>query len=144
MLSLHVVAVPHDITEENTIQSYNVVKVLEEMEGQGISDIRGALAAIWKACSAVSLERASMALESSSRALSSSCRRRLACSWRSRRALFLRRRGALAEEGIVSTSFWYGGKEYYYCLAALEDYDTLLLFLTPAEFVASGTVRMVP
>jgi signal transduction histidine kinase/CheY-like chemotaxis protein len=81
----------HDITEENTIQSYNVVKVLEEMEGQGISDIRG----------------------------------------------------ALAEEGIVSTSFWYGGKEYYYCLAALEDYDTLLLFLTPAEFVASGTVRMV-
>ena len=81
----------HDITEENTIQSYNVVKVLEEMEGQGISDIRS----------------------------------------------------ALAEEGIVSTSFWYGGKEYYYCLAALEDYDTLLLFLTPAEFVASGTVRMV-
>ena len=35
------------------------------------------------------------------------------------------------------------GTEYYYCLTSLEKYDTLLLFLIPAEFVASGTVGMV-
>ncbi|MCM1326740.1 MAG: response regulator [Bacteroidales bacterium] len=82
----------HDnISQENTIQAYNVLKVLEEMEGQQYQDIRA----------------------------------------------------ALAENDTLSTNFWMEGKEYYYCITSLEKYDTLLLFLIPAEFVASGTVGMV-
>ncbi|MCI8549606.1 MAG: response regulator [Lachnospiraceae bacterium] len=80
-----------DISNENTIQAYNVLKVLEDMEGQDFPDIRA----------------------------------------------------ALAEDGTISTNFKYNGTEYYYCLTSLEDYDTLLLFLIPADFVASGTVNMV-
>ena len=82
----------HDgITQGGTIQAYNVLKVLEEMEGQKIPDIRAELARL----------------------------------------------------GTISTNFQYNGTEYYYCLTSLEEYDTLLLFLIPASFVASGTVRMV-
>lgn len=82
----------HDDTSQgNTIQAYNVLKVLQEMEGQNIPDIRAELAA----------------------------------------------------RGTISTNFRLNGTEYYYCLTSLEEYDTLLLFLIPASFVASGTVRMV-
>ncbi|MCI9104948.1 MAG: response regulator [Lachnospiraceae bacterium] len=82
----------HDnISEKNTIQAYNVLKVLGEMENQGISNIRD----------------------------------------------------ALLEQDIICTNFRYNNIEYYYCLTSLTDYDTLLLFLIPADFVASGTVNMV-
>ena len=52
-------------------------------------------------------------------------------------------REALAGKGTISANFQYNGTEYYYCLTSLEKYDTLLLFLIPAEFVAPGTVNMV-
>ncbi|MCM1089190.1 MAG: hypothetical protein NC419_13625, partial [Muribaculaceae bacterium] len=82
----------HDnISQENTIQAYNVLKVLEEMEGQQYSDIRA----------------------------------------------------TLAKEETISTNFWVDEREYYYCITSLEEYDTLLLFLIPADFVASGTVDMM-
>ena len=74
-----------------TIQAYNVIKVLEEMEGQSVPDIRQ----------------------------------------------------ALREKDAVSANFKRDGREYYYCVTSLEEYGTLLLFLIPAEFVASGTVNMV-
>ena len=76
---------------ENMIQSYNVLKVLQEMEGQEYPDIQE----------------------------------------------------ALEEKQIISTNFKHNGTEYYYCLTSLPDYDTLLLFLIPAEYVASGSVDMV-
>ena len=75
----------------STIQAYNVLKVLEEMENQAYPDISA----------------------------------------------------ALEEADTISASFRYGGREYYYCVTALAEYDTLLLFLIPAEFVAAGTVEMV-
>lgn len=82
----------HDsVSPDHIIQAYNVLKVLEEMEGQTCPDLRAAL------------ERSS----------------------------------------TISASFRYGGVEYYYCLTALEQYDTLLLFLIPASLVAPGTVNMV-
>ena len=82
----------HDkVSDGNTIQAYNVLTVLEGMEGQKIPDIRA----------------------------------------------------ALQGRDAVSTNFMMDGKEYYYCLTSLSAYDTLLLFLIPAEFVASGTVEMV-
>lgn len=80
-----------DVTKENTIQSYNVLKVLEGMEGQEYTDLRS----------------------------------------------------ALEKADTVSSSFRYNGEEYYYCLTSLAEYDTLLLFLIPAEFVASGTVNII-
>ncbi|MEY8386792.1 response regulator [Oscillospiraceae bacterium 38-13] len=80
-----------DVSRGTTIQAYNVLKVLEEMEGQSIPDIRA----------------------------------------------------AIAGQDTISTNFRFNGMEYYYCLTSLEDYDTLLLFLIPAEFVASSTVEMV-
>lgn len=80
-----------DAASGNIIQAYNVIKVLEEMEGQEYPDIKA----------------------------------------------------ALSKNGTLSTNFRYNGSEYYYCLASLEEYDTLLLFLIPADFVASGTVDMV-
>ncbi len=52
-------------------------------------------------------------------------------------------REKLAEKDVVSTSFKYMDKEYYYCITLLAEYDTMLLFLLPADFVASGTVDMV-
>ena len=73
------------------IQAYNVLKVLEGMEGQRYPDIRA----------------------------------------------------ALAQSDPLSTNFHMDGVEYYYCLTSLEEYDTLLLFLIPAQFVASGTMDMV-
>ena len=82
----------HDNTGDgNTIQAYNVLKVLEEMEGQSYPDIRE----------------------------------------------------AISEEGVISANFKYNGTEYYYCLVSLEEYDTLILFLIPAQYVAYGTVSMV-
>lgn len=82
----------HDNTGDgNTIQAYNVLKVLEEMEGQSYPDIRE----------------------------------------------------ALSEQGVISANFKYNGTEYYYCLVSLEEYDTLILFLIPAQYVAFGTVSMV-
>ena len=80
-----------DLSQHSTIQAYNVLKVLEEMEGQACPDIRAAL------------------------------------------------EGA----DTISSHFRLEGREYYYCITSLEEYDTLLLFLTPAEFVAPGTVAMV-
>ena len=80
-----------DFSQEKTIQAYNVLKVLEEMEGQQYPDIRA----------------------------------------------------ALKEQNTISTSFMQDGVEYYYCITSLEEYDTLLLFLIPAGYVASGTVEMV-
>ena len=82
----------HDnFSSGNSIQAYNVLKVLEEMEGQVYPDIRA----------------------------------------------------ALSEQDPLSANFRRDGVEYYYCLTSLVEYDTLLLFLIPAEFVASGTVEMV-
>ncbi len=81
----------HDDKSDNTIQAYNVLKVLEEMEGQGYPDIRS----------------------------------------------------AIREQDTISTNFYYQGEEYYYCLTALKEYDTLLLFLIPADYVAPGTVKML-
>ncbi len=81
----------HDISQGNTLQAYNVLKALEEMEGQRYPDIRA----------------------------------------------------AIAKRDTLSANFRMDGQEYYYCVTALDDYDTLLLFLIPADFVASGTVNMV-
>ena len=75
----------------NSIQAYNVLKVLEQMEGQEFSDIRA----------------------------------------------------AVEDQKTISTNFKYNGEEYYYCLTSLSEYDTLLLFLIPAEHVATKTVDMV-
>lgn len=80
-----------DISQEKTIKTYNVLKVLEEMESQRYTNIKA----------------------------------------------------ALAENKTVSANFINNGIEYYYCITSLEEYDTLLLFLIPSEFVASGTVNMV-
>ncbi len=80
-----------DFSGGNTIQAYNVLKVLEEMEDQVYPDIRE----------------------------------------------------TLAEQGTISANFKYNGMEYYYCLTSLAKYDTLLLFLIPAQYVAEGTVKMV-
>lgn len=80
-----------DITNENTIQAYNVFKALESMEGQEYTDLRA----------------------------------------------------AIQENDVICTDFKYDGTEYFYCLASLSDYDTLLMFLIPADYVASGTVDMV-
>ncbi|MCM1296113.1 MAG: HAMP domain-containing histidine kinase, partial [Muribaculaceae bacterium] len=82
----------HDIGgQERSIQSYNVLKVLEGMEGQPYTDIRA----------------------------------------------------ALAQTNTLSANYFNNGEEFYYCVTSLEEYDTLLLFLIPARFVASGTVDMV-
>ncbi|MCM1187753.1 MAG: response regulator [bacterium] len=80
-----------DFSQEKMIQAYNVLKVLEEMEGQSYPDIRA----------------------------------------------------ALDETDTISANFRYQGTEYYYCITSLEEYDTLILFLIPAESVAVGTVAMV-
>ena len=79
------------LAEDRTIQSYNVLKDLEEMEDQALPDLRA----------------------------------------------------TLRQSHILSASFRYNGTEYYYCLTSLESYGTLLLFLIPAELVASSTVNMV-
>ena len=52
-------------------------------------------------------------------------------------------RAALRQEETVSSNFTYGGVEYYYCITTLRAYNTLLLFLIPAEYVAPNTVAMV-
>ncbi|MCM1104329.1 MAG: response regulator [Clostridium sp.] len=80
-----------DAAQEKMIQAYNVLKVLDEMEGQRYVDIRA----------------------------------------------------ALEETDTLSTNFINEGVEYYYCITSLAEYDTLLLFLIPADSVASGTVSMV-
>lgn len=82
----------HDnIDPDNTIQAYNVLKVLEEMEGQRYTNLRE----------------------------------------------------MLTKQDVISANFTYNGTEYYYCLVSLEAYDTLILFLIPAQFVAYGTVNMM-
>ena len=45
-------------------------------------------------------------------------------------------RAALDRQDTVSANFRRGGTEYYYCLTSLAEYDTLLLFLIPADFEA--------
>ena len=80
-----------DLSQGKTIQAYNVLKALEEMDGQSVPDIRT----------------------------------------------------ALALQNTISANFYCNGTEYYYCLTSLERYDTLLLFLIPADYVASVTVNMV-
>ena len=52
-------------------------------------------------------------------------------------------RAALEEADTISSNFSYNGTEYYYCVTSLEEYGTLLLFLIPAEFVATGSVNMM-
>ena len=52
-------------------------------------------------------------------------------------------RGTLQQTHTISSNFNYDGTEYYYCITVLDDYDTLLLFLVPAGYVASETVKMV-
>lgn len=49
----------------------------------------------------------------------------------------------LNTKGIVSGSFDENGKDYYYCAANLNNYDTSVLFLIPAEYVAVNSVEMV-
>ncbi|MCI9336503.1 MAG: response regulator [Lachnospiraceae bacterium] len=80
-----------DISRGSTIQAYNVLKVLQEMEGQRYTDIRA----------------------------------------------------ALGDADTVSANFTYNGTQYYYCLASVKQYDMLVLFLIPADYVASDTVEMV-
>lgn len=83
-----------NVSEEDTIQAYNVLKALEEMEHR-------------RGLPAMDLQE------------------------------------KLAKKDVVSTNFLYNGNEYYYCISLLSEYDTMLLFLIPAECVASGTVDMV-
>ena len=52
-------------------------------------------------------------------------------------------RDTLTQADTLSTNFFRDGVEYYYCVTSLKQYDTLLLFLVPAQFVAAGTVGMV-
>ncbi|MCM1507501.1 MAG: response regulator [Ruminococcus flavefaciens] len=80
-----------DFSQNKVIKTYNVLKVLEEMEGQTYTDIKS----------------------------------------------------ALAENDTLSASFKNKGIEYYYCITSLGEYNTLLLFLIPSEYVASGTINMV-
>ena len=77
--------------KDRMIQSYNVLKALEGMEGQKYSDIRT----------------------------------------------------ALKQSDPLSSNFIYDGVEYYYCITTLKSYDAMLLFLIPADFVATNTVEMV-
>ena len=80
-----------DLFQDRMIQSYNVLKALEEMEGQKYSDIRT----------------------------------------------------ELTHTDTLSSNFIYEGVEYYYCITSLKSYDALLLFIIPAEYVATETVKMV-
>ncbi|MCM1227962.1 MAG: response regulator [Clostridium sp.] len=80
-----------DLSQNNTIKTYNVLKFIEEMEDQSYTDIKA----------------------------------------------------ALAETDTISESFKKDGEEYYYCVTSLGEYNTLLLFLIPSEYVASGTVNMM-
>lgn len=77
--------------QEKTIQAYNVLKVLEDMDSRNGRNLRD----------------------------------------------------ILEQADIVTADFQYNGEDYLYCLTSLAEYDTLLLFLIPAESVASGTVNMV-
>ena len=52
-------------------------------------------------------------------------------------------RAALEQTDTISSNFKYDGTEFYYCITSLEKYNTLVLFLIPAKYVASGTVEMV-
>ena len=52
-------------------------------------------------------------------------------------------RADLEKADTVSGNFTHDGVEYYYCVTALRSYDTFLLFLIPARFVAYETVEMV-
>ena len=83
-----------DVSEDDTIQAYNVLKALSKADGK-------------------------------------------------RQISFDDIKATVEKSGAFSTNFYYEGEEYYYCLTALETYDTMLLFLIPADFVASGTVEMV-
>ena len=52
-------------------------------------------------------------------------------------------REQLDRAGIVAANILLNGTEYYYCLAALEDYDMTLMMLIPAEYVAVSTMNMM-
>ncbi|MCM1307745.1 MAG: response regulator [Butyrivibrio sp.] len=82
----------HDDTSQNEIiRTYNVLKSLEEMDGQRYTDIST----------------------------------------------------ALKKTDTLSANFKKDGLEYYYCITSLDEYDTMLLFLIPSEYVAANTVGMV-
>ena len=49
----------------------------------------------------------------------------------------------LERDGIATASMQLHDKEYYFCLAKMEDYDMTLMLLLPAEFVAVSTMRML-
>ncbi|MCH5267656.1 MAG: response regulator [Lachnospiraceae bacterium] len=52
-------------------------------------------------------------------------------------------RDALTKTDTLSSKFTHKGTEYYYCITSLDSYDALLLFIIPAQFVATETVKMV-
>ena len=49
----------------------------------------------------------------------------------------------LGNEGIAASNIRLNKTEYFYCLAALDEYDMTLLLLIPAEYVAVSTVDMM-
>ena len=49
----------------------------------------------------------------------------------------------LYEDGVVAANVLLRQTEYYYCLATLETYDTILMLLIPAESVAVSTMNMM-
>ena len=49
----------------------------------------------------------------------------------------------LEEQGFACANVWYEGKEYYYCLKKMPDYNWTMLFLVSADCVATNTMNMV-
>lgn len=49
----------------------------------------------------------------------------------------------LTERGTACTNIRLNGREYYYSLAELDQFGTILMFLIPAEYVAPSTMDMV-
>ena len=49
----------------------------------------------------------------------------------------------LERDGISTASMLLHDREYYYCLAQMEDYDMTIMLLIPAEYVAVSTMKML-
>ena len=49
----------------------------------------------------------------------------------------------LDKNGFVCADVFYEGKEYYYCLKKMPNYDWTMLFLVSADYVAANTMDMV-